>query len=135
MTAEANYGGKVTDKMDRTAITTIIKDFFSKAFISSDQTQFIRGIYEIPTNLSTPDQWKAHVANLDEDLEMPELFGIHKNGNITSQKLMTMQFIGDGIQTIPRGGGGAGGSQDKVLEDKCLELLNSQPILDEKGTI
>lgn len=66
---------------------------------------------------------------------MPELFGIHKNGNITSQKLMTMEFIGDGIQTIPRGGGGAGGSQDKVLEDKCIELLSSQPILDEMGTI
>jgi hypothetical protein len=66
---------------------------------------------------------------------MPELFGIHKNGNITSQKLMTAEFIGDGIQTIPRGGGGGGESQDKILEDKCVELLNSLPKLDEMDQI
>jgi len=67
---------------------------------------------------------------------MPELFGIHKNGNITSQKLMTAEFIGDGIQTIPRGGGGGGGeSQDKILEDKCDNLLDTLPKLDESGGI
>lgn len=48
---------------------------------------------------------------------------------------MTAEFIGDGIQTIPRGGGGGGESTDTVMENKCIELLNSQPKLDEMDTI
>jgi hypothetical protein len=49
---------------------------------------------------------------------------------------MTAEFIGDGIQTIPRGGGGGGGeSQDKILEDKCDNLLDTLPKLDESGGI
>mmetsp|Transcript_44969 Transcript_44969/g.98259 ORF Transcript_44969/g.98259 Transcript_44969/m.98259 type:complete len:105 (+) Transcript_44969:2396-2710(+) len=73
------------------------------------------------------DEWRQHCLNLDEDLEVPELFGIHKNGDITSAKLETNVMMNSALQTIPRGGGGGGKSEDEVLEGICDNLLKTLP--------
>lgn len=64
---------------------------------------------------------------MDENLEVPQLFGIHKNGDITSAKLQTNIMMGDALQTISRGGGGGGQSEDEVLEAICDNLLGDLP--------
>ena len=59
----------------------------------------IRNINEVTDNTQL-EEWINHVSNLSEDFNMPDLFDIHKNYNMTSQKLMTDKFIGVGIETI-----------------------------------
>ena len=59
----------------------------------------IRNINEVTDNTQL-EEWINHVSNLSEDFNMPDLFGIHKNYKMTSQKLMTDKFIGVGIETI-----------------------------------
>ena len=59
----------------------------------------IRNINEVTDNTQLED-CKNHVSNLSEDIDMPDLFGIHKNYKLTSQKLMADKFIGVDIETI-----------------------------------
>lgn len=107
----------MTDKFDRFLINSVIKDYFNKSIFDSDFK--IRGLYEIP-QLDSLNDWIDHCLNLNENLEVPELFGIHKNGDITSAKLQTNQLVNDALVTIPRGGSGEGGkSEDDVLLGLC----------------
>jgi len=58
---------------------------------------------------------------------VPELFGIHKNGDITSAKLETNKMMNAALLTIPRGGSGGGMSEDEVMEGICDKILKELP--------
>lgn len=46
--AEANYGGRVTDPMDRRLIKVILKTFLSKPTLRDDYTYSPSGLYYCP---------------------------------------------------------------------------------------
>lgn len=124
MTSQANYGGRVTDKFDSVFIQNSILDYFNKDVTKQDYK--IRNLYEVP-ELNSLKDWIDHCQNLSESLEVPELFGIHKNGDITSAKLETNKMMNAALLTIPRGGSGGGMSEDEVMEGICDKILKELP--------
>ena len=48
MVAEANYGGRVTDPMDRRLIKIILSDFYSKTTLKDGHKFSQSGIYKVP---------------------------------------------------------------------------------------
>ena len=52
MAAEANYGGRVTDPMDRRLIKIILKSFYSESILQNNFSMTKDGIYKILDNPS-----------------------------------------------------------------------------------
>jgi dynein heavy chain len=50
MAAEANYGGRVTDPMDRRLIKIILKTFYSEDILKNDFKMTKDGVYKILDN-------------------------------------------------------------------------------------
>jgi len=49
MVAEANYGGRVTDKWDRRTISTILRDFYNEKVLNDNNYKYSpSGRYIIP---------------------------------------------------------------------------------------
>lgn len=77
MAAEANYGGRVTDPMDRRLIKIILKRFYSEDIIKDNFKLTKDGVYKIMDNPnfdSTLDYIKSLPLN-----DSTEVFGLHPN--------------------------------------------------------
>ena len=83
--AEANYGGRVTDDMDRRVLKTYMDQFFSQEAVSPDPFPLSKsGTYYIPedTDLQGYKNYIQHVLPTQDD---SEAFGQHPNADISSQ--------------------------------------------------
>lgn len=58
---------------------------------------------------------------------MPELFGIHKNGDITSVKLQINQLLDCALMTVPREISSGDEDEDKIIERLCDNVLKEVP--------
>ena len=77
MAAEANYGGRVTDPMDRRLIKIILKRFYSPEIMKDGFKMTADSIYKIldePTFESSMD----YIKNLPIN-DGTEVFGLHPN--------------------------------------------------------
>lgn len=77
MAAEANYGGRVTDPMDRRLIKIILKRFYSEDIIKDNFKLTKDGTYKIMDNPnfdSTLDYIKSLPLN-----DSTQVFGLHPN--------------------------------------------------------
>jgi dynein heavy chain, axonemal len=77
MAAEANYGGRVTDPMDRRLIKIILQRFYSEEIIKDGFKMTKDGIYRIldePTYESALEYIKSLPLN-----DNSEVFGLHPN--------------------------------------------------------
>ena len=77
MAAQANYGGRVTDPMDRRLIKIILKTFYCQNILEFNFQMTKDGIYKI---LDNPNFGSA--LNYIKSLPMndsTEVFGLHQN--------------------------------------------------------
>lgn len=87
MAAEANYGGRVTDPMDRRLIKIILKTFYSPEIMNDGFKMTSDGTYRIlddPTFGSALD----YIKNLQIN-DGTEVFGLHPNAEISSAIIET----------------------------------------------
>lgn len=81
LTAECNYGGRVTDDKDRRLLANILDDFYRDDIMSDSFTFSPSGIYYAPKEGSL-DTYLSYIENLPLN-DPPEIFGLHDNANIT----------------------------------------------------
>ena len=77
MAAEANYGGRVTDPMDRRLIKIILKKFYSSTILEKDFRMTKDGTYKI-LNEPTFGESLHYIKNLPIN-DSTEVFGLHQN--------------------------------------------------------
>lgn len=109
MVAEANYGGRVTDPMDRRAINEILSDFYTPDILKDGYKFSEGGKYVVP-----PDGPLAgYIEFIKEQLpinDLTEVFGLHDNADITSAINDTNVLLGAALSLMPRKAGGGGKS-------------------------
>jgi dynein heavy chain len=136
MVCEAQYGGKITDSLDRRLFKTYTQCWLNpqtcqEGFSFNPKVP----IFKIPDNFSYKvnsfDQigaWHTFIKSMP-DIDSPEIFGLHPNADLTFRvKEVTALFttLGD---TQPKGGGGGGDgpSREDIVADKATELLGRMP--------
>lgn len=127
MVAEANYGGRVTDPMDRRAINLILSDFYSADVLKDGYKYSESGKYYVPPDgplSSYMDFIKSELPTVD----LTEVFGLHDNADITSAINETNQLLGTALSLMPRKAGGAGKSQEEMLQDIAKGILEKLPL-------
>lgn len=95
MVAEANYGGRVTDPMDRRLIKIILRDFYTEDILDDAYRFSTNDKYFAPKE-GPLDSYKDYIKELPLN-EPAEVFGLHSNAEISSAINETNQLLGTAL--------------------------------------
>jgi len=123
---DINFGGRVTDDWDRRCINTILNGFYNAKVLEEDATFSESGIYhQIPHESNYKDYLK-YLKNLPLN-DSPEIFGLHENANMTYAQNETFAILDKLLLMQAKTGGGAGASQEEVMEETAKSILTRVP--------
>merc|ERR550537_1251643 len=118
MVAEAQYGGRITDDLDRELFNTyaarwFIDDIFKPGFSFNN--------YHSEYNYTIPDGLEMSVFRnaIDEipDVDSPLIFGLHPNADLTRRLKEASEMLTTIIESQPKEMGGSGGkSMDDIVK-------------------
>ncbi|CAG9323486.1 unnamed protein product [Blepharisma stoltei] len=127
VTGEINYGGRVTDDLDRRCLMSTLS-YFMKPEILDDAFKFSEsGIYAMPSETSI-QAYKDFVMNLPNTDE-PEIFGMHENANITFQQQESASVLNAAllIQPKEKGKSSMGKTPDEMIDELAAKFLEELP--------
>uniref|UniRef100_A0A8B9H9C9 AAA+ ATPase domain-containing protein n=1 Tax=Astyanax mexicanus TaxID=7994 RepID=A0A8B9H9C9_ASTMX len=117
MLGEVQYGGRVTDDMDKRLLNTFTRIWFSENMFG-EKFCFYRG-YTIP-NAKTLPEYHSHIDALPL-VDTPEVLGLHPNADISCQTNMASEILSTIINIQPKDSSGGG---DETRESTVLRLAN-----------
>ena len=109
MVAEANYGGRVTDPMDRRAINLILSDYYTPETLKDGYKFSESGKYLVPPDGPLAN-YIDYIRNSMISTDLTEVFGLHDNADITSAINDTNALLGTALSLMPRQVAGGGKS-------------------------
>ncbi len=128
MVAQANYGGRVTDPMDRRCIETILTDFYTPDVLKDGYKYSESGKYVVPPD-GMLESYKEYIKTNLPLNDPTEVFGMHDNADITSAINETNTVLGLSLSLQPRTAGGAGKTQEEVLSEQAKSIYDKLPAL------
>jgi len=135
MVAEVQYGGKITDNLDkRLFMTYALKWLTAQTCAPEFSYTPPNPLFRIPNdfNYTVPNgpeikEYRDFVSTFPE-IDSPEVFGLHPNADLTFRNNEATSMLNTLGETQPKGGGGAGGvSREDVVSTKASELLERLP--------
>ena len=127
---ETNYGGRVTDSHDRRTTATILLDFYNASILHDSYKFSESGKYTAPPGNPNLEATRTHIRNFPLS-ELPEVFGLHDNANITCARSETYSLFDGMILLMQRSGGaneGGGQSSDEILNQLANGMLERIPV-------
>lgn len=114
LTAECNYGGRVTDDKDRRLLKVLLEDYYNKDLATIPNYELLPGShrYIVPSFHSYQD-YLHFVDKLDLNTP-PGIYGFHVNANITKELNETAQLMAALLTCQGTGGSSSGDDSDAV---------------------
>lgn len=140
MVCEVQYGGRITDDLDRELFIAFGDDYIKDHIFQSEHAFFTieteRGgstvrekfAYKIPLN-PVPEigKYRDYIDTIPS-IDSPEVFGLHPNADRTFRENESLDLINTIKETRPKdSSGGTGPSREEMVSDKAKELLNKLP--------
>jgi hypothetical protein len=121
--SEANYGGRVTDEIDRRVLAAYLNQFYCPPILSVPNYKLSTlSVYHVPDDgtLQTHREFIKTLPTTDS----PEAFGQHANADIAFQ-LSDSRLLLQTIAGLQGGGSGgaSGGSTEELVLNICQNLL------------
>merc|ERR1711968_182579 len=136
MVCEAQYGGKITDSLDRRLFKTYTQVWLNNSMGNEDASYNPKApIYKATNsflykslNFENIGQYHEYIRKFPE-IDSPEIFGLHPNADLTFRVKEVNALLHTLGETQPKGGGGGGGglSREEVVSEKALEILGRMP--------
>nr|XP_033786541.1 dynein heavy chain 5, axonemal-like [Geotrypetes seraphini] len=124
MLGEVQYGGRVTDDLDKTLLNTFARVWFGENMFS-DKFCFYKG-YSIPKGKIVED-YLQYIEMLPM-VDTPEVFGLHPNADITYQTNMANETLSTIVNIQPKDSGSGGGeTRETVVQRLADEMLEKLP--------
>ncbi|XP_054992649.1 dynein axonemal heavy chain 1 [Sorex araneus] len=123
---EINYGGRVTDDWDRRCIMNILEDFYSPLVLFPEHTYSASGVYHQIQPTYDLNGYLSYIKGLPLN-DMPEIFGLHDNANITFAQNETFALFGAIIQLQPKSSSVGSQDQEEVVQDVAQNILLKIP--------
>jgi dynein heavy chain len=129
VTAECNYGGRVTDDKDRRLLSTLIQKCYAPELLGQSGYKLSEsGRFKSDwVGDSAREDMLAFLASLPIAAE-PEAFGLHANADITKDQNETAALFAALLETggaAKSAGAGGGGVEERVasIVAQCLQRL------------
>ncbi|CAE8701670.1 unnamed protein product, partial [Polarella glacialis] len=129
MVAEVQYGGRITDDLDRELFVTygakwLCDEIFKPSFAFNN--------YEADYYYRIPDGLEISVFRDSIDMipsvDSPLVFGLHTNADLTYRLKEASEMLTTIIETQPKeSGSGTGKSVDEIVKEQAIELLDKMP--------
>ncbi|XP_057312411.1 dynein axonemal heavy chain 12-like isoform X2 [Hydractinia symbiolongicarpus] len=126
MAGECNYGGRVTDDLDRRCLMSILADFYTADIITDPKYKLSSsGVYYAPPK-GKYDDYIDFIKDLPLS-QTPEVFGMHDNVDIAKDLQETKLLFDSVLLTYSQMSGGAGGKTDDALNEIATDILSKLP--------
>jgi dynein heavy chain len=129
MISEVQYGGRITDDLDRELFNTYVAkwfndDIFKPAFCFNNYPNDFN--YKVPEGLEI-QAYRDYIDTLPT-VDSPLIFGLHTNADLTYRQIEASMMIATIMNTQPKDAGGDGGmTADDIVKEKCEETLVKMP--------
>jgi len=122
-----NYGGRVTDDLDRRCLLAILEKYVTPNILNDDYQFSASGTYRCPPNSSTAtvEEFREFVASFPLT-EQPEVFGLHDNANIVYMSQEAEKVLGVVLSIQPRESAGGGGKSSEEIVAELAQLQESR---------
>jgi dynein heavy chain len=127
--ADINYGGRVTDKLDKRLISTIISSYIC--------SEMLKDTYNMAEALPGDDTYLSPVAGTRSDYiqfihslplnASPEVFGLHPNAAITTAQNENRDTLEILINIQPRSAGSAGSTREQIITESSKQIESKTP--------
>lgn len=125
LVAGVNYGGHVTDDLDRRLLMTYITDMFCEEALVEGFKPSASDKYRIPSD-GPLQHYKDFVTNLPL-VDPPEAFGQHPNADISSMIKETRTLLDTLISMQPAIAASSGGTQEEKVLEMAADFMNRIP--------
>ena len=126
LTGECNYGGRVTDDWDRRTLINLLTQFYCPATVEDPKYKFsASGLFFAPTK-GTMANYVEYIKQLPLN-QLPEVFGIHENGDISRQLSDTKLLFDSVLTTQERAASSGQKSSDEILNEVSGDILARMP--------
>lgn len=138
MICEVQYGGRITDDLDRELFGAYGDDYIKEGIFGTDHT-FI----EIQSEGPGKEKFKYKIPNAQMNAEVqkyrdfvdtippvdsPEVFGLHANADLTFRLKESNEMILTIMETRPKESSSGGGkTREELVQDKAKEILQKMP--------
>jgi dynein heavy chain len=126
LAGNVNYGGRVTDDLDRRTLMIMMEDFITGKCQSDTYAYSESGDY-----MSPPDGDYDHYVEWIKNLPLvayPEIYGLHENADITCAQTETMETLATILTMEPRVASGGGGmSREDIIGGLVADILERIP--------
>ena len=135
MVSEIQYGGKITDQLDRVLFNTYAEKWLTPEVLD-DNFMFnpVKPLAPIPNdfvykapNFEEHAKYADYCASFPE-MDSPEIGGLHPNADLTFRLKEVVAMFNALLETQPKsGGGGDGRSREDIVYEMAAELLTKVP--------
>lgn len=125
LTAECNYGGRVTDDKDRRLLANTLDDFYCSKILEDDYVFSTSGTYYAPSESDFPS-YITYIESLPLN-EGPEVFGLHQNANISFALSETNSILSAALSLQPRSAGNEGQSWAEKVDEMASDVEKKLP--------
>eukprot|EP01016_Furgasonia_blochmanni_P034142 TRINITY_DN3649_c0_g3_i3.p1 TRINITY_DN3649_c0_g3~~TRINITY_DN3649_c0_g3_i3.p1 ORF type:complete len:391 (-),score=171.77 TRINITY_DN3649_c0_g3_i3:593-1705(-) len=139
MICEIQYGGRITDDLDRELFNTFGHTYYKDniftpgavlvSFAQDGGTKDVKGAALPPIKYTIPNStdiqiFREHIDKEIAPIDSPEVFGLHPNADLTFRIKESKEMINVIMETRPKEGGGGGGkSKEDIVLERVQELL------------
>jgi dynein heavy chain len=129
MISEVQYGGRITDDLDRELFNTYVAKWFNDDVFKPG---FCFNNYPADFNYRIPEgvEIQAYRDFIDTlpMVDSPLIFGLHTNADLTYRQIEASMMIATIMNTQPKDAGGDDGmTADDIVKEKCEETLLKMP--------
>jgi len=131
MICQIQYGGRITDNLDRELFNAFGEIYFRESLFSNSSEAYLVKIpneskYIIPNGPSYTEH-KSYLELIESmpAVDNPEVFGLNANADITFRLKDTNELIATIMETRPKDSGrDSGKSREEIIQSKARELQN-----------
>ncbi|KAF6028261.1 hypothetical protein EB796_013427 [Bugula neritina] len=121
-----NYGGRVTDDIDRRCMMSVLGEFYCPDILNEEHKYSQSGIYKQISPALDHHGYMEYVKSLPIN-DTPEIFGLHDNANITFAQNETYALLGSLVKLQPKAASGGGKSREEIMEEAAKDILSKVP--------
>merc|ERR1719498_75290 len=129
MVAEVQYGGRITDDLDRELFVTYAAKWFCDEVF---RLSFTFNNYNAEYNYKIPEgldinTYRAAIETIPP-VDSPNIFGLHTNADLTYRLKDASEMLTTIMETQPKDSGSSSGkSIDEIVKELALDLLTKMP--------
>jgi dynein heavy chain len=127
MIAEVQYGGRITDDLDRELFNTYAFRWLCEEAMKVSGFTFGTPQYIVPEGAEVL-MYKDQIELLPP-VDSPVIFGLHPNADLTYRQLEASMLLSTIQETQPKEGASSSGgkTRDELVKEKALEILSKMP--------